>query len=209
MARIKLTAQELKRQQGDLKRYQRFLPTLVLKKLQIQMEVNRVKQTLSLKRSEEENLGKELSAWVAVLGEDAGIAGLVELERVRTDRVSVAGLEVPVFEGIDFKEVHWDLYAMPLWVDRAVEILRHLLTLRAEILTFRRALDLLEGELRTTIQRVNLFEKVKIPEAIENVRRIRVFLGDQQTAAVARSKLSKAKISREIAGNQLPERVRP
>jgi V/A-type H+-transporting ATPase subunit D len=52
---------------------------------------------------------------------------------------------------------------------------------------------LLAAELRTTNQRVNLFEKVKIPEAVENIRVIRIFLGDQMTAAVARSKIAKAK----------------
>ena len=54
--------------------------------------------------------------------------------------------------------------------------------------------ELLEAELRTTSQRVNLFEKVKIPEAKENIRIIQVFLGDQQTAAVVRGKISKKKL---------------
>ena len=53
---------------------------------------------------------------------------------------------------------------------------------------------LLEKELRSTSQRVNLFEKVKIPEAKENIRIIGVFLGDQQTAAVVRGKISKKKL---------------
>ena len=40
---------------------------------------------------------------------------------------------------------------------------------------------LLHEELRTTSQRVNLFEKVKIPECRENIRVIRIFLGDEQS----------------------------
>ena len=40
---------------------------------------------------------------------------------------------------------------------------------------------------------MNLFEKVKIPEAKENIRTINIFLGDQQTSGVARSKLAKGK----------------
>ena len=55
-------------------------------------------------------------------------------------------------------------------------------------------LDLLDAELRVTSQRVNLFEKVKIPEAKENIRVIGVYLGDQQTAAVVRGKISKKKL---------------
>ena len=54
--------------------------------------------------------------------------------------------------------------------------------------------DLLSKELKTTSQRVNLFEKVKIPEAKENIKRIAIYLGDQQTAAVVRGKIAKNKV---------------
>ena len=57
-----------------------------------------------------------------------------------------------------------------------------------------RKLALLQDELRKVIQRVNLFEKVIIPEARENIRRIRIALGDRMTAAVARAKIAKEKL---------------
>jgi vacuolar-type H+-ATPase subunit D/Vma8 len=53
--------------------------------------------------------------------------------------------------------------------------------------------DLLSAELVTTSQRVNLFEKVKIPECRENIRKIGIFLGDMNTSAVARCKIAKQK----------------
>ena len=53
---------------------------------------------------------------------------------------------------------------------------------------------MLKQELRVTTQRVNLFEKVKIPECLENIRRIRIYLGDQQANAVGISKVAKKKI---------------
>jgi len=52
----------------------------------------------------------------------------------------------------------------------------------------------LAAELRITAQRVNLFEKVKIPETQESIRRIRIYLGDQQTAQVVRGKIAKRKV---------------
>ena len=42
MARIKLTKNELKTQKDNLKRFNRYLPTLVLKKQQLQMEIQKV-----------------------------------------------------------------------------------------------------------------------------------------------------------------------
>ena len=61
---------------------------------------------------------------------------------------------------------------------------------------------LLHAELRTTTQRVNLFEKVKIPETRENIRRISVYLGDQQVSAVVRGKIAKSNLERKIAESE-------
>ena len=55
---------------------------------------------------------------------------------------------------------------------------------------------MLAAELQVTSQRVNLFEKVKIPQAIESIRRINIFLGDQQTAAVVTGKMAKGNLLR-------------
>jgi V/A-type H+-transporting ATPase subunit D len=59
----------------------------------------------------------------------------------------------------------------------------------------------LAAELRTTTQRVNLFEKVKIPEARQALRKIRIALGDLQAAEVVRGKMAKAR-SRARAESQ-------
>ena len=195
MAKTKLSMQELKHQRSALKRYQRYLPTLVLKKVQLQIEVNRAKATLDQRLQEEAERTEALQSWIAVLCEDAGIGGILGVGEVAVRRSNVAGVEVPLFEGARFRESRYDLYTTPLWVDRALEALRPLLTLRAEIMVLAEQIEALERELRTTIQRVNLFEKVKIPEALGNIRTIQVFLGDQQAAAVARGKIAKRKIS--------------
>ena len=85
---------------------------------------------------------------------------------------------------------------MPLWVDRAIEEIKKILALNSEISILNEQANLLSEELRITTQRVNLFEKVKIPESRENIRVIQIFLGDQQTAAVVRGKISKNKIEK-------------
>ena len=196
MSKIKLTTQELKRQKEDLKRYRRFLPTLILKKLQIQIELNRVKSALTKKINDGQKLREEIRSWIAVLGEEAGIRSILKIDSLETDSRNVAGVEVPVLKVVRFKKIDYDLYTTPLWMDKAVETLKGLMTIEAEILFLQKQIERLERELRTTIQRVNLFEKIKIPEAINNIRRIQIFLGDQQTAGVVRGKISKSKISK-------------
>ena len=93
-----------------------------------------------------------------------------------------------------FKDINYDVEDYPLWVDTAIIKLREIARLDALVSTLRKQEALLEKELRSTSQRVNLFEKVKIPEAKENIRVIGVFLGDQQTASVVRGKISKKKL---------------
>ena len=105
-------------------------------------------------------------------------------------------------ERVDFGGVY-DLFLMPLWVDDAVlELLRDVVSLREEIRVIEQGMSVLKHELRITTRRVNLFEKVKIPGAKEAIRRIKIYLGDQMTNAVGRSKIAKNKI--EEAG---PEEV--
>ena len=58
---------------------------------------------------------------------------------------------------------------------------------------------MLRRELIKTTQRINLYEKLMIPETRENIRKIKVYLGDQQTAAVCRAKIAKGKLVAKAA----------
>jgi V/A-type H+-transporting ATPase subunit D len=118
---------------------------------------------------------------------------------VVTARKNIAGVDVPVFVRAEFPPAEYDLFMTPLWVDAAVEALREIVSAREEIRVMEQGIAVLTRELRVTTQRVNLFEKVKIPEAREAIRQIKISLGDQMTNAVGRSKIAKAKIQ---AGNR-------
>jgi len=95
-----------------------------------------------------------------------------------------------------FEDLRYDLFVLPLWVDKGLLTLKEFAVLDSEIEVIRMQEDLLGKELTVTTQRVNLFEKVKIPETRENIRSIRIYLGDQQTAAVVRGKIAKNNIMR-------------
>ena len=196
MSKIKLSTQELKRQKEDLKRYRRFLPTLILKKLQIRIELSKVKSALRKKNNAGRDFRDDIRSWIAVLGEEAGIRSILKIDGLETETRNVAGVEVPVLKTVRFKKIDYDLYTKPLWMDKAVETLRALMTIEADLLFLEKQKERLESEMRTTIQRVNLFEKIKIPETMNNIRRIQIFLGDQQTAGVVRGKISKSKLSK-------------
>ena len=197
---IKLTKNEQKVQKDLLKQYQRYLPTLQLKKQQLQQVIMTTRAELAQKEAERVQMIGNLDDWVAVFAENAifdedkSIDTLVPPGTVICRNENIAGVTVPKFEELKFKDVEYDVDDYPLWVDTALVKLREIARLDALVSTLRKQEALLEKELRSTSQRVNLFEKVKIPEAKENIRVIGVYLGDQQTAAVVRGKISKKKL---------------
>jgi V/A-type H+-transporting ATPase subunit D len=192
MAKIKLTKNELKKQKDALKMYQRYLPTLMLKKQQLQAEIRVTEVRIGELKGERNHADAELNLWIAVFGE-RGIftPEILKISRVKTGQGNVAGVAIPLFEGAEFEVFPYDLRRTPLWLDKAVEKLKAILLLELETQILEEQRRRLDRELRITTQRVNLFEKVKIPETSDNIRKIQVYLGDQQTAAVVRGKIAK------------------
>lgn len=193
MPKIKHTKNELKTQRDALLRFRRYLPTLELKKQQLQVEVRRLQRALEEKQAEYDRLMAGIESWVALFAEDAGLETLIRLAEVRVSETNIAGISIPVFQEAVFERKAPDLFDTPPWIDDAMDFLESAQRALIEKRILEQELALLKEELLVTSQRVNLFEKIKIPEAAENIRVIRIFLGDEQTAGVARSKIAKAK----------------
>ncbi len=193
MPKLRLTVTEERAQKEALTRYERFLPTLTLKKLQLQVEVNRVRRERREIAQEKDAFFSRVKPWVAVLAEDAGLDGFAGRLEMKAGTANVAGVFVPVAWDVRHVPGEYGLYDTPLWVDAALEAVGSLAVLTARDRILSEEEDILSRELAYTLQRVNLFEKVKIPEARENIRKIRVYLADQQAAAVVRGKIAKAK----------------
>lgn len=192
MATIKLTKNELKAQKDALKMYQRYLPTLTLKKQQLQSEIRAIEIRANEVRAKRKALEAEFTRWIAVFSEeDAFDPSMVKVSNIRKGVGNIAGVTIPVYEGADFTRGDYDLYSKPLWIDLAADRMEKALSYDLEADVLDEQVRLLNIELRVTTQRVNLFEKVKIPETKANIKRISVYLGDQQVAAVVRGKISK------------------
>ncbi|MFH1578297.1 MAG: V-type ATP synthase subunit D [Candidatus Omnitrophota bacterium] len=196
MPKIKLTKSELKKQKDSLKRFNRYLPMLTLKKQQLQIEISRTDNSIEILKEQIDIFSKGIYLWVDVFAEEVDLRSLIKINKINTDTGNIAGIDIPLFTGMDFSEADYDYFVIPLWVDKAIEVLKESITLAGKLLILKEQKAILREELRVTTQRVNLFEKVKIPEAIENIRVIQVHLGDLQTAAVVRGKIAKAKLEK-------------
>ena len=196
MGKIKFTKSELKSQQEAKRQYERFLPTLQLKKQQLQLEVRMSADQLEMNEAAQRRLADSVGSFVALYGDDElnrVAAGAVRIAGVLKGSTNIAGITVPTFDRVEFAPAEWDLFATDWCVDELIATLREAVSLRCAHEVLEEQYRLLAAELRSTTQRVNLFEKVKIPECEENIRRINIMLGDAETSGVARSKIAKKK----------------
>ncbi len=193
--KIKLNKNTLREQNQNLKLYLEFLPTLELRKQQLQTELRKLQKLVVEK---ERVLAETLAGaadWAPMLEKLLpDVQPLVVIEEVETHTGNVAGVKVPVFDQVRFKKVGYSMVGTPLLLDAAVQFFADALAAKEEVKVLLEQQEMLKRELIKTTQRINLYEKVLIPETRENIRKIKVYLGDQQTAAVCRAKIAKGKL---------------
>ena len=194
MAKLKLSKQSLHQQQEQLKLYKRLLPSLDLKRRQLTMEVQKARLQDAAARAAIEALETKIGEELPMLADaEVHLGELVQLKGYEVVEENVVGVRLPRLESLDCSVSEYSRLATPPWIDVLVQRLKDATEqyLRAEISGER--LRILERAVRRITQRVNLFEKILIPGAKENIQRIRIFLGDAEKAAVVTSKLSKKK----------------
>lgn len=198
--KIKLTRPELKRRRDRLARFERYLPMLKLKQQQLQMTLRELAAEVRAAEQALDEVVAKLDLYRSVLADRAGLPleKWTQPEQVRTSHKNVAGVEVPVFEDVDFSPVRYSLFGTPAWVDEALADLREQSRRQSAVQVLREGERLLQGELSRVIQRVNLFEKIMIPKDRDAIRRIRIKLGDEMAAAVGRAKIAKGKLAKVL-----------
>ena len=196
MAQVKLTKTELRLQQIKMAQLVKYLPTLQLKKALLQAEVNATLHAREKVFSQYSGIKDKIHQYAKLFsfGQLSDFFTAVEVVKLEVSHENIAGVDIPNFEEIDFNPFSYSLFNTPVWFDVAIEDVRNILSLREQLKVLEEKKRALEKELREVSIRVNLFEKILIPRAKENIKKIKVFLGDQQLAAVGQAKVSKKKI---------------
>ena len=205
MESLALNKSSLKTERDRLKTFQRFLPSLDLKRQQLMVEFKSAQRVLSATRREMEEQIALLEGLLALLGSTTmDLSGYVKVRAVELAKANVVGVRLPVLRGVEFSVEEYSTLAKPYWVDALVEYLQKVSTLRIREQVDRERVDRMDEAVRKITQRVNLFEKVLIPTAQKNIHRICIYLGDAERAAVVRSKIVKAKRQQKVS--QLEQR---
>ncbi|MBU0682828.1 MAG: V-type ATP synthase subunit D, partial [Candidatus Omnitrophica bacterium] len=131
--KIRLTKNELKKQKDALKRFNQYLPTLLLKKQQLQMELLKIHREMEEVKKEKAYVKAKTYEWVDVFNEKVEIETLVKLDTIETIVGNIAGIDIPVFEKAVFKEKEYDFNTTPLWVDYGIEALKKTISLNARM----------------------------------------------------------------------------
>lgn len=194
---LALNKTTLKQQRDQAKTYKQFLPSLDLKRRQLLLALKAARQELADIDEQIESLRVELEPLYPLLGSTTipslKITGLIRVSNVRIGSENVVGTRLPVLRDVFFATPDYSTLATPFWIDHLVTALGRMTRLRLQRRVAVQRVDLLAVAARRITQRVNLFEKVLIPQAQDNIRRISIFLSDQERAAVVRSKISKGK----------------
>lgn len=196
MAEIKLTKTELRDQQNRLNQLLKYLPTLQLKKAMLQAEVQEARQEIAQCEERYRKAREEIEGYSPLLTDtiNLDLGKVLSIVDLRKRYENIAGVEVPYFDSVSFADYSYSLFATPPWIDAAILGLRALKEASLRIQVAEEKKVALEKELREVSIRVNLFEKILIPRAESNIRKIKVFLGDMQLAAVSQAKVAKRKI---------------
>jgi V/A-type H+-transporting ATPase subunit D len=194
MARLALNKSSLQKERRKLANFERFLPSLDLKRRQLMVE--RAKALVELQQAE-----AALEQFLDGIGEilpmlanrEVDLTDLVQVSGLTHDVENVVGTRLPRLTGFDVELKQYSRLGRPQWVDGVAARLKECVALSLRVRFGRRRLEILQVAVRRITQRVNLFEKVLIPKTRASIKYIRIYLGDAERAAVVRSKVAKKK----------------
>ena len=194
MARLNLSKTQLAKENTNLSMYRRYLPSLDLKRQQLTAERNRTQARMAEIEAQIENRVARIGEEIPMLAnKDIDLKGLATLKSVTIGERNVVGQHLPSLKEIEVAVARYGYLVRPHWVDLLAERLKEVLRLRVEEQITRRQVALLDAAATKVTQRVNLFDKVLIPHARANIRRIDIALGDRERSAVVSAKIAKHK----------------
>ena len=192
MAKLALSKSGLQKQRDDMRLYERVLPSLDLKRMQISGELKRARQQLAEAETEVEKLNKRVSEQLPMLANrEIDVSGLVQVESFRIEEENLVGVKLPKLVEVKCQVAEYSMLAKPHWVDMLVEQLIQMVEQKTRVQVAAERVRLLEQAERRITQRVNLFDKILIPTAKKNIQKIQIYLADAERAAVVRSKITK------------------
>jgi len=190
--RIKLNKVSLREQKQKMALYQRFLPALEARKQQFLMQLGVVRKDIRKQENALAQLIADMALWAPLIRDMEGqLKPFIKIRQIRVALHNVAGLKIPLFEEVVFEDPAYSVFATSYSFEIVLERLREAIRRREKLKILLEQERILADGFRKTSQRINLYEQRLIPECREALRKIAVYLQDQQAAAVGVAKVAK------------------
>lgn len=180
------TAVQQYRKQLDIR--EKALPTLKNKETALRMEVARISEKLAVLRENMRQMRLQMETmdkfWVE-------FPDILAIEKTEIALRNIAGVLIPVLKDIRFSVSGFSLFHQRPWIPSGIEKLKDLIRLEAEIETFGKQFQALNLARKKTTQKVNLYEKVQIPEYQSAIRKVKRYLEDKENLEKAAQKIVK------------------
>lgn len=186
----KTALQKLKK---DLKIREKALPTLKAKETALRLEVKKARDELKEARNLFLHHKTNMSEFDLLWGEFPN--DLLLIDDVTLHFRKIAGVKIPVLEDVKFKFGRDSLFGLPAWTATGVDLLKQSSKLEIQISIAEQKLAVLEYARKKTTQKVNLYEKVQIPEYNQAILKIKRFMEDQENLEKSSQKILKSKIA--------------
>jgi len=172
----------------------RALPTIKSKEAALRMEVKRTKDRFHELRDELDRQMKKYDHLASLWNEFN--PSLITVKDVTITTKKVAGVLLPLFEGITFEEKPYSRFNAPVWFSNGISLLKELAErgIKAELEQMK--LEQLEYARKKTTQKVNLFEKVQIPGYSDAIRKIKRYLEDEESLSKASQKIMRTNLEK-------------
>jgi V/A-type H+/Na+-transporting ATPase subunit D len=192
MAKLVLSKSGLHKQRENMRLYERVLPSLELKRMQLTAELKRAGKQLDNARADEEMLKQRVALQLPMLADrEMDLSGLLDVESINIGEENMVGLRLPTLRDVRFRVAPYSMLARPHWTDVLTDRIKQMVLQKVLVQVMIQRVRLLEQSARKITQRTNLFEKILVPQARRNIRKIQVYLADADRAAVIRSKITK------------------
>lgn len=165
------------------------LPTLKNKESALRVEVKKAKDTVEDLDRKLEDKKKSYQEMMALWSEFN--PELVSVKEVKYTTKKIAGVQTPVLQDVDLDIKPFSIFNNPAWFMDGIETLREYIKLAIERDFFQKKMEILLYARKKTTQKVNLYEKVQIPEFQDALRKIKRFLEDQENLSKSSQKIIK------------------
>ena len=165
------------------------LPTIKNKESALRMEVKKTKNDVAaLEILLEQKIGQYEN--MVMLWSEFN-SSLVKVTDVRLISKKVAGVKIPILDGVDFSIEEYSLFNNPQWYSDGIELLKEMAKIGIEHEFLSQRMMLFEHARKKTTQKVNLFEKVQIPGYDDAIRKIKRFMEDEENLSKSSQKIVK------------------